>query len=111
MSDATEEPAILSSGARQQLDVYHRERAIAERRAASRATNVWARAAHLELAYQHDLAQAIAWHRADIAFDPATALRAVSEALRRGWFGDGASAAEADQTPRQASGGGRSAAA
>jgi hypothetical protein len=111
MSDAADGSAALSPGARQQADVYHRERAIAERRAASRASNVWARAAHLELAYQHELAQAIAWHRADIAFDPATALAAVSESLRRGWFADSAPNADADQTPRQASGGVRSAAA
>lgn len=56
-------------------DVYHRERAIAERRAASKAGDARARAAHLALANQHDLAQAIAWHRADLAFDPAAMLR------------------------------------
>ncbi len=44
-------------------DIYHRERAVAERRAATHARDVRARAAHLELAYQHELAQAIAWHR------------------------------------------------
>ncbi|ONF95071.1 hypothetical protein [Sphingomonas jeddahensis] len=78
---------------KQRTDVYHRERAIMERRAATKAHDVRARAAHLELAYQHDLAQAIAWHRADLTFDPAATLR----------VGTGA-----DQTPSQASGGGRS---
>ena len=57
-------------------DVYHRERAVAERRAAMRADDVRARAAHLELACQHELAQALAWHRADLAFEPAATLRA-----------------------------------
>lgn len=57
------------------VDVYHRERAIAERRAAGRANDARARDAHLALADQHELAQAIAWHRADRAFDPAAALR------------------------------------
>ncbi|WP_227771795.1 hypothetical protein [Sphingomonas sp. IC4-52] len=49
-----------------QLDLYHRERAIAERRAAKRAQDTRAQAAHLGLAQQHELAQAIAWHRADL---------------------------------------------
>lgn len=78
---------------KQQSDVYHRERAIMERRAATQAHDVRARAAHLELAYQHDLAQAMAWHRADVSFDPAAALR---------------SATGASQTPSQASGDGSS---
>ena len=47
-------------------DLYHRERAIAERRAARRAQDTRAQAAHLGLAHQHELAQAIAWHRADL---------------------------------------------
>ncbi len=76
----------------QRTAVYHRERAIMERRAAARVRDVRTRAAHLELAYQHDFAQAIAWHRADVASDPAAALRA----------GTGA-----DQMPSQASGAGR----
>lgn len=42
--------------------VYHRERAIAERRAASRASDDRAREAHLELADRHELAQAITWY-------------------------------------------------
>ncbi|OWK31821.1 hypothetical protein SPMU_01400 [Sphingomonas mucosissima] len=46
-------------------DFYHRERAVAERRAAKRARDERAQAAHLELAYQHELAQAIAWHRSN----------------------------------------------
>lgn len=46
-------------------DHSHRERAVAERRAAKRARDGRVQAAHLELAYQHELAQAIAWHRSD----------------------------------------------
>ena len=87
MSD-TAEPAP-----KQRTDFYHRERAIMERRAATKAHDVRARAAHLELAYQHDLGQVIAWHRADVTFDPTAALRG---------------GAGADQTPSRASGGRRS---
>lgn len=47
-------------------DLYHRERALAERRAALRARDTRAQAAHLELAQQHELAQALAWHHADL---------------------------------------------
>lgn len=57
------------------LDVYHRERAFAERRAAMRAKDVRARAVHLELAYQHELAQAIAWHREERGYEPLRARR------------------------------------
>ncbi len=78
MAEQAEQPGPAGREATLWLDVYHRERAIAERRAATRAADIRARAAHLELAYQHDLAQAIAWHRADVGFDPAAALKALS---------------------------------
>ncbi len=62
------------------VDVYHRERAVAERRAAMRAQDVRARAVHLELAYQHELAQAIAWYREEHAADRGTAARLAARA-------------------------------
>jgi hypothetical protein len=49
--------------ANQHAGTYHRERAIAERRAAARSKHERARAAHLELALEHDLAQAMIWYR------------------------------------------------
>ncbi|OWK31341.1 hypothetical protein [Sphingomonas dokdonensis] len=55
--------AALIDQPRQAL--HHRERAVAERRAAGRAIDPRAQAAHLELAHQHDLAQALAWHDAE----------------------------------------------
>lgn len=42
---------------------YHRERALAEQKAATKASNSRAREAHLELARQHELAQAMMWYR------------------------------------------------
>lgn len=61
VASAEEKGKLLGSRAH-----YHRERAIVERRAALRARDLRARRAHLELARQHDLLQAIAWHHADI---------------------------------------------
>lgn len=79
MAEVPQQPGTVPSSTFQGSDIYHRERAISERRAATKAHDIRARAAHLELAYQHELAQAIAWHRADLSFDPAAALRSLRD--------------------------------